>query len=97
MLQPDELIQSVRVPKLSPDARWGFYKFSQKAGEFAHAIGGVLLDPARDTFRAVIGAIETSPIVRCGCCLVCFGGGFGPDLPSGWIGASCCNSLTGKT
>ena len=35
------------IPKLSAGARWGFYKFSQKAGEFAHAIGGVLHDPAR--------------------------------------------------
>ena len=35
VLQPDEFIQSVRVPKLSAGARWGFYKFSQKAGEFA--------------------------------------------------------------
>ena len=61
VLQPDELIQSIRVPKLSSGARWGFYKFSQKAGEFAHAIGGVLFDPARNIFRAVIGAIETSP------------------------------------
>jgi carbon-monoxide dehydrogenase medium subunit len=63
VLQPDELIRSVRVPKLSAGARWGFYKFSQKAGEFAHAIGGVLHDPARNVFRAVIGAIETAPIV----------------------------------
>ena len=79
VLQPDELIQSVRVPKLSPDARWGFYKFSQKAGEFAHAIGGVLFDPARNLFRAVIGAIETSPIVVADAVSL-FGGGFGPDL-----------------
>jgi carbon-monoxide dehydrogenase medium subunit len=63
VLRPDDLIRSVRVPKLSAGARWGFYKFSQKAGEFAHAIGGVLHDPARGRFRAVIGAIETAPIV----------------------------------
>ena len=51
VLQPDELIRSVRVPKLSAGARWGFYKFSQKAGEFAHAIGGIVHDPARGVFR----------------------------------------------
>jgi aerobic carbon-monoxide dehydrogenase medium subunit len=79
VLQPDELIQSIRVPKLSAGARWGFYKFSQKAGEFAHAIGGIIHDPARGLFRAVIGAIETAPIaVRDAAPL--FGGGFGPDL-----------------
>jgi carbon-monoxide dehydrogenase medium subunit len=63
VIKPDEIIRSVRIPKLSAGARWGFYKFSQKAGEFAHAIGGVLHDPARGKFRAVIGAIETAPIV----------------------------------
>jgi aerobic carbon-monoxide dehydrogenase medium subunit len=63
VIKPDEIIRAVRIPKLSAGVRWGFYKFSQKAGEFAHAIGGVLHDPARGRFRAVIGAIETAPIV----------------------------------
>ena len=62
-LESDEVIQSVRVPKLSSLARWGFCKFSQKAGEFAHAIGAVLHDPEREVFRAVIGAIESPPIM----------------------------------
>ncbi len=62
-LEADELIQTIRVPKLSAAARWGFYKFNQKAGEFAHAIGVVLHDPEREIFRAVIGAIEARPIV----------------------------------
>jgi aerobic carbon-monoxide dehydrogenase medium subunit len=62
-LHADELIRAVRIPKLSSAARWGFFKFSQKAGEFAHTIGGVLHDPARGIFRAVIGAIETAPTV----------------------------------
>jgi carbon-monoxide dehydrogenase medium subunit len=79
VLQPDDLIRSVRVPKLSAGARWGFYKFSQKAGEFAHAIGGVLHDPARNVFRAVIGAIETAPIVVADAAAL-FGGSFGADL-----------------
>jgi carbon-monoxide dehydrogenase medium subunit len=79
VLQPDELIRAIRVPKLSAGARWGFYKFSQKAGEFAHAIGGVLHDPARKVFRAVIGAIETTPIVVEDAAAL-FGGGFRPDL-----------------
>jgi carbon-monoxide dehydrogenase medium subunit len=79
VLQPDELIRSIRIPKLSTGARWGFYKFNQKAGEFAHAIGGVLHDPSRGVFRAVIGAIETAPITIADATSL-FGGGFGPDL-----------------
>lgn len=79
VLEPGEIIRSIHVPKLSPGARWGFYKFSQKAGEFAHVIGGVLFDPDRNSFRAVIGAIETSPIVVSSAAGL-FGGAFAPDL-----------------
>jgi aerobic carbon-monoxide dehydrogenase medium subunit len=79
VLRPDEIIQTVRVPKLSAAARWGFFKFSQKAGEFAHVIGGVLHDPARNVFRAVIGAIETAPIAIPDATAL-FGDGFGPGL-----------------
>jgi carbon-monoxide dehydrogenase medium subunit len=81
VLGVDELIQSIRVPKLSSGARWGFYKFSQKAGEFAHVIGGVVFDPERNLFRAVIGAIETSPIVVTDAATL-FGGRYGSDLVS---------------
>jgi carbon-monoxide dehydrogenase medium subunit len=79
VMASDELIRSIRIAKLSARARWGFYKLNQKAGEFAHAIGGVLHDPDRGTLRAVIGAIETAPIVIADATSL-FGGGFGPDL-----------------
>ncbi len=79
-LRPDELIRAIRIPKLSRRARWGVFKFAQKAGEYAHAIGGVLHDPERERFRAVIGAIETAPIVLADATKV-FRGPFAPDLP----------------
>jgi aerobic carbon-monoxide dehydrogenase medium subunit len=62
-LEPDELLEAVHVPRLSPHRRFGFYKFCRKAGEFAHAIGAVLFDPDRAVCRAVIGATESTPIV----------------------------------
>jgi carbon-monoxide dehydrogenase medium subunit len=62
-LEPDELLEAIRVPRLSPHRRWGFYKFCRKAGEFAHAIGAVLYDPERAVCRVVIGATESTPIV----------------------------------
>jgi carbon-monoxide dehydrogenase medium subunit len=79
VLQADELIRAIRVPKLSAKARWGVYKINQKAGEFAHAIGGVLHDPELGLFRAVIGAIETAPIVVADAALL-FAGLYGPNL-----------------
>jgi carbon-monoxide dehydrogenase medium subunit len=79
VLKSDELIRAIRVPKLSNKAAWGYYKFSQKAGEFAHAIGGIVHDPEHGRFRAVIGAIETAPIVVSDAAAL-FGGSFGPNL-----------------
>jgi carbon-monoxide dehydrogenase medium subunit len=79
VLRPDELIRTVRIPRLSERASWGYWKFSQKAGEFAHAIAAVVHDPERSSFRAVMGAIETTPIVVADATAL-FGGPFGPDL-----------------
>jgi carbon-monoxide dehydrogenase medium subunit len=62
-LDPGEIVQAVRVPRFSGEARWGYYKACRKAGEFAYASGAVLHDPARGVCRAVIGALEAKPIV----------------------------------
>lgn len=62
-LEPGELIEAVRIPRLSRDARWGFHKIARKTGEMAQAIGAVVHDPARGILRAVIGATESVPIV----------------------------------
>jgi carbon-monoxide dehydrogenase medium subunit len=62
-LQEDEILTGVRVAKLSPDARWSYYKFNRKTGEFAEAIAAFVVDPARAVCRAVIGAIDATPYV----------------------------------
>jgi carbon-monoxide dehydrogenase medium subunit len=62
-LVPGELLSAIRVPRLSPAARWGYYKSCRKTGEFAHAIGAYLCDPDRSVCRAVIGATGSKPIV----------------------------------
>jgi aerobic carbon-monoxide dehydrogenase medium subunit len=62
-LGPGEMLVSVKVPKLSRSARWGYYKSCRKTGEFAHAIGAFLADPERGVIRVVIGATESRPIV----------------------------------
>jgi len=60
-LYPGELLRAVRIPKLSPTARWGYVKACRKPGEFAHAMAAVLLD--RGMTRAVIGATGGPPVV----------------------------------
>ncbi len=63
VLATGEIIVGIRVPKLSARARYGYYKFNRKPGEFADAIGAVLSDPERDVQRAVIGATSGAPFV----------------------------------
>jgi carbon-monoxide dehydrogenase medium subunit len=63
VLEAGELLQDIRVPVLSPDAVWGYYKVCRRAGQHAHAIGAVLLDRPRNVFRAVIGGAGLKPIV----------------------------------
>ena len=62
-LAPGEVLDAVRIPRLSRRARWGFYKICRKTGELAQAIGAVLYDPERAVCRAAIGATEAAPIV----------------------------------
>jgi aerobic carbon-monoxide dehydrogenase medium subunit len=60
---PDEVIESIRIPKLSARGRWGYCKFSRKSGEFASSIAAVVCDPARSYARLVLGAVNGPPIV----------------------------------
>ena len=62
-LAADEIIESVRVPKLSADARWGYLKLCRKAGEFAGALAVVVADRARGHCRVVLGAANGAPLV----------------------------------
>jgi carbon-monoxide dehydrogenase medium subunit len=62
-LRPGEIMQAVRIPRLSTSARWGYFKACRKPGEFAHAMAAFIDDPARTFRRAVIGAVGGAPIV----------------------------------
>jgi carbon-monoxide dehydrogenase medium subunit len=62
-LAAGEILQAIRIPRISARGRHGYYKVCRKAGEFALAIGAVLDDPERNVFRVVIGATGGKPIV----------------------------------
>ncbi len=63
VLADHEILTAIRIPALSASARWGYYKFCRKTGEFAEAIGGVLSDPERGIHRLLIGATDGVPLV----------------------------------
>ena len=60
-LNEGEVLAAVEVPVLSDTARWGYYKFCRKTGEFAEAMCGVVFDPASDIRRVVLGALGGAP------------------------------------
>jgi carbon-monoxide dehydrogenase medium subunit len=62
-LADSEVLVGIRVPRLTSRARWGYFKFCRKPGEFADAIAAVLIDEERGVSRAVLGAIERAPHV----------------------------------
>jgi carbon-monoxide dehydrogenase medium subunit len=62
-LAPDEIIECVRIPKLSAAARWGYLKLCRKLGEFASALAVVVADRGRGHCRVVVGASNGAPLV----------------------------------
>lgn len=62
-IEEQEVLTAVEVPKLGAAARWGFHKINRKTGEFADAIGVVVVDPERGVCRVVAGAVEGPPVL----------------------------------
>ena len=62
-LAPEEIIESVRIPKLSADARWGYVKLCRKAGEFANALAVAIAERGRGQCRVVLGVANGAPLV----------------------------------
>src|SRR5690606_26106346 len=58
-----DILLGVRLPVLSPAARWSYLKFCRKAGEFAHSIGAVVIDPEHGIANAVLGAAADKPVL----------------------------------
>ncbi len=60
-LRADEVIVAVHVPPVSPQVRWGYYKFVRKVGEFAEASCACYFDRDSAVARIVIGALDGAP------------------------------------
>jgi len=60
-LNDNEIITAIQIPKLSAMARWGYWKFCRKMGEFPDASAAMLLDSERKIAELWIGALDGSP------------------------------------
>jgi aerobic carbon-monoxide dehydrogenase medium subunit len=61
-LRDAEIIESIDVPKLSRAARYGYYKFCRKTGEFAEASAAAVFDPDTRSARVYLGAVRPAPV-----------------------------------
>lgn len=61
-LEPADIVTALRIPRLSPGAKWGYYKICRKPGEFADSIGAVVHDPERGRTDVVLGATDGAPL-----------------------------------
>jgi len=57
-----EAITALHLPLLSAQARWGYYKFCRKTGEFAEASCAAYFDSATSTAQIVVGALDGAPV-----------------------------------
>ena len=60
-IREDEIVTAVLVPKLSGAARFGYFKFCRKTGEFPEASAAVVLDPERHAAQVYLGALSGPP------------------------------------
>src|SRR3954469_25551406 len=61
VLAEDELVVAAEVPKISSGARWGYWKFCRKTGEFPESSAAMLMDPERKLARIWVGALDGAP------------------------------------
>ncbi|CAN1498575.1 CoxM Aerobic-type carbon monoxide dehydrogenase, middle subunit CoxM/CutM homologs [Burkholderiaceae bacterium] len=62
ILGEGEAITALHLPLLSAQARWGYYKFCRKTGEFAEASCAAYFEPVSATAQIVVGALDGAPV-----------------------------------
>jgi carbon-monoxide dehydrogenase medium subunit len=61
VLGPEDLLEGVRVPKLSQWARWSYYRVRRGANASPDATGAVVIDPERGFCRTVLSGGRQLP------------------------------------
>ena len=63
VLERGEILEAIRVPRLSDAASWGHYKLCVKPGDFAESLAVVVRDPDRGHCRAALAGPTHAPIM----------------------------------
>ena len=62
-LEPDEMIETIRIPRAGEGLRWGHYKISAKPGDYADSLVVVVIDRDRSEARAVLAGRSQTPLL----------------------------------
>ena len=63
VLERGEIVEAIRVPRLSPGASWGHCKLCVKPGDFAESLAVVVRDPDRGHCRVALAGPTHAPIL----------------------------------
>lgn len=61
-LSDKEIITAIHIPMMSNQARWGYFKFCRKIGEFAEASCAAYFDASNQVANIVVGALSGAPV-----------------------------------
>jgi carbon-monoxide dehydrogenase medium subunit len=62
-LDQEEIVETVRIPKLLAEARSGYVKLIRPSASFAEALAVAIVDRGRGLARVVLGAANGAPVV----------------------------------
>ena len=62
VLAEHDIITALHIPQMTTAARWGYYKFCRKTGEFAEASCAAYFEPATGSAQIVVGALDGAPV-----------------------------------
>jgi carbon-monoxide dehydrogenase medium subunit len=62
-LAQEEIVETVRIPKMLAEARSGYVKLIRPSASFAEALAVAVVDRGRDFARVVLGAANGAPLV----------------------------------
>ncbi len=62
-LEPDEMIEAIRIPRASSTLRWGHYKVSAKPGDFAESVAVIVIDGIGAGARGVLAGRSQVPLL----------------------------------
>jgi carbon-monoxide dehydrogenase medium subunit len=61
-LASSDILTAIVVPRLTRNARWGYYKVIRKAGEYPVTIASAVIDPGRGYCSVVLGGNDREPL-----------------------------------